>query len=828
MNEDIKAALTTGRLTLFLGAGASKSCKSRTGAPLLDGVQLAEALAAEAALPYEQESLSVVYSAARSKLQSRLDTFLESKFRHARPSPEYLALAEFAWRRIYTLNIDDALDKALAQRSKQNVETFIASDSIKNQDQVFERLDYIKLNGSIDRLSDGIIFSSAEYAKATGKALPWYEQTASDFVENPFLFVGTKLDEPLLKFHIERYKEINGKKNGVSFALTPSVSEIQRIDLASYNIFHISGTLLDFTNWLNSNFKKPILAWDLATESIPQLAVLKSDAAKAPGYAALFENVTLVRPDFLPRETTNVSDGQIRDFYKGFYPTWDDILNQVPAELDVLQAILSALDNLTPSACILPIVGPAGSGKSTALMQVALRLSVRLDQAVYHIAEPVDDLLGTLKAIEEACTDNIKRIYVAIDNLDAFSDDLVVALSHRQVSRIYVIGAERENVWARKTKSKLRRFAAKEVVISEFSHGDAIKLLEKIQEYGSWTRLGKLTPEARIDELMIRSRKQLLIALWEATAGIGYEKIIQKDYRSLHTDNDRIFMLIIGLATVNRAFVPTELLNRTLIQLGLLRQAPSLLENLAGIVRAEGGKYSVRHPIYARYLMDKIVDPILTERAVRALLGAFSIYPAPVIQHISKKEARIYKGIINHNFLRNVLHGKKKVILGLYQSLEKKFERDGMFWLQYGLCYRDFGEDDEALEKLRVACEAYRMPHTEHAFAQQLLIIAPKLDDEIIAFEYLGSARAILLRLDSSIDSDDLFPICTLAEGEVRVVHRFHGDGEARMKAAEYAKELTARLRQMDGDQYLNTTRQRLTSFASSGKWVENSANSEN
>lgn len=218
MNETLKTAITNGELILFLGAGASRGCKTSNDEDVFDGNGLARELAKRVGLIYEDEPLDDVYSASRRALESRLDKVLEELFRHTRPSQEYLTLAQYAWRRIYTLNIDDGLDKALHQ-SKQKVRLRLSSDSIEERDQFFSKLDYIKLNGSVDRLKDGIIFSSSEYAKSATRSLPWYEQCASDFIRSPFLFIGTQLNEPLLKFHIERYKTINGTTAGRSYVI---------------------------------------------------------------------------------------------------------------------------------------------------------------------------------------------------------------------------------------------------------------------------------------------------------------------------------------------------------------------------------------------------------------------------------------------------------------------------------------------------------------------------------------------------------------------------------------------------------------------------------
>ena len=162
MNSELYEAIKNGELILFLGAGASRECTDRSGSKLLDGGALAKSLAELAHYEYDGEPLDEVYAAVRTKLASRLNAFLESLFRDAQPSQEYRDLATFAWRRIYTLNIDDALEAAIRRSCVQKLHVRVLGDSVADRDNFFDRLDLVKLNGSVDQLNSGIIFSSSE------------------------------------------------------------------------------------------------------------------------------------------------------------------------------------------------------------------------------------------------------------------------------------------------------------------------------------------------------------------------------------------------------------------------------------------------------------------------------------------------------------------------------------------------------------------------------------------------------------------------------------------------------------------------------------------
>lgn len=815
MNLQILNAIRKGELVLFLGAGASFGCRVGKDNIPMSG-ELAETLAGEAGLGYQGESLDVVYEATRQILGVRLNKILEDSFLHAHPSSQYEQLAKYVWRRIYTLNIDDGLDTALIRYSQQKINKRAAKDSVVERNQFFESLDYIKLNGTVDRLGDGIIFSPSEYAQATVAGLPWYSQCASDFVRSPVLFIGTQLNEPLLKFHIERYQSLNAESLGTSYLIAREATEIQVASLRQYKIEFIQGTLADFVSWLVANFPSPPAPIDVACENIPELRVLISSSKKEE-FADLFEHVEAIRADSYWAKSDDHS-GSIKDFYKGFKPTWGDIANSVPADLGVLNRAISVIDGIDSGGeSLLPLLGPAGSGKTTLLMQICWSICHRKDWGVYFIDAVPTAMLDTLLAIEESAT--APKVLVAIDNLEFFTEHLQFALKSGRLKKTLVVSAERENVWNRRAKNSLVGLYLQPVYVRDFSEEDAKSILIKLEMYGSWTRLGKMRPNERVRELVQRSKKQLLIALLEATLGRGFEKTIEDEYRKIDSDDERLFLVSVAIATDRRCDAPVSLIDRSLDKLSILRNASVFADDLVGIVHVRRDQLSVRHPVYARYLLERVVDPAIAATAVNGLLQAFADYRSPVIQNIQKSEAVLYKALINHKFLFDLMKGKKSLVIQTYKNLEKRFEKDGLFWLQYGLALRDFSDHADALEKLRIAYEAYPMPHTQHALAQQMLQVALSETDSVLAIGLADQAKAMLEKLDDVIDSDDTYPIVTLAEDYTQVLRVHSSEDDARAFARNYSLLLGQRAKESPDRDRLQEAYERLFKYASTGAW---------
>jgi len=818
VNNEIFKSIMAGELILFLGAGASYGCHSRHGDLVPMSGDFAKKLAIAAGFPYEGETLDIVYEAARVQLGKRLDSFLEENFKHVQPSTEYERLASYPWKRIYTLNIDDGLDKALSRNSKQNVNKLIATDSFVERNVFFETIEYIKLNGSIDRLQDGIVFSPSEYAQATASHLPWYSQCASDFVRSPILFIGTQLNEPLLKYHLERYQSLNAETAGISYLVCPTATPIQIATLKRFKIEFIPGSLKDFTNWLVEKIQVPPTPIELARFSIPQLTTFLS-SPEPEKFANLFEHVTVVKRDRLPGTERLTTNNTIRDFYKGFKPSWSDIVNAIPAELEILRTSIAYVSGVNYSHNrLIPFLGPAGSGKTTLLMQLCWHFSQAPDWDVFFINAEPESLLSTLQAIEESS--KASNVLVCIDDLEFYTDHLLFALTAGRLNKTLLIGGEREGIWNRRGRHVLMDLYHTPIYVRDFTVADADQILGRLRLYGSWTRLGKMSENSRRKELLDRAKKQLLIALLETTLGRGFEKIIEDEYALIASEDERLFLVTIALATDRRCTAPVSLIDRALDKMSILRRSSKFAEDLAGIVHQFQDTLTARHPVYAKYLIDRVVDPTLAARAINGLLQAFSDYESPVIQHVKKNEAGLYKGLINHKFLFDVLKGNQTKIVQTFSDLEKKFENDGLFWLQYGLALRDLGDHAGALEKLKIACSAYPMAHTKHALAQQFLFLAIESKDRAIAMGLADEAKQILEALDDVIESDDTYPIITLAEGFTEVLRRHGTEDEARSAAKVYALVLENRAKRNPKNSRLQSAYERMFKYASIGIWT--------
>ena len=158
-------------------------------------------------------------------------------------------------------------------------------------------------------------------------------------------------------------------------------------------------------------------------------------------------------------------------------------------------------------------------------------------------------------------------------------------------------------------------------------------------------------------------------------------------------------------------------------------------------------------------------------------------------------------------------------MLGIYSRFEKPFERDGLYWVQYGLALRHFGYQMEALDKLRTAVQAHEQAHTLHAFAQQQIIVATSEGvQRALAEQLVDGARETLERLSREAKYDDSYPLNVLAKGHTAFVRNAAGDKQARIIAASYADRIHQTGR-TSVDAVLGRTWSWLSRYAVGGRW---------
>lgn len=811
---EIKSAYLEGRLILLLGAGASYGSQDVNFVDLPMGPALAAELAALNKWTYNNEPLGSVYSAFNAKNSARLHEFLKDRLTSTTPSDDLKKIANYPWPRIYTLNIDDCMEGALRSSKKQILRIFARNSPLENMDPVFSKVQLIKLNGTADRPEDGFIFSPQEYGDGSSRLPIWYRELGQNYSDFVFVFIGSSLNEPLFQHAIAEMRSTVKRSPIRGYVITPSATEIETYHLDSLNLQHVPGTLTDFARWLDSEIPIPPTTWELATARRPELRTIGDKLSDCQQRA--LNSITVVSPTTLPL-SEKAASGTIRDFYRGYKPSWGDIVDEVPAPLESFGSFSEMVLKSHQGKTCIALVGPAGSGKTTALMTTALYLGRSSRLPVYFLRDSVSDIKNVIISLEQI---NIGGFYLFIDKIDPMARDVYEAISGSGTKNICIVFSERQNIWNRRAKAALKIITPLVHVLGHVTKPDANAILDKLQVFGPWTRLEAMTPAKRQAELFQKADRQLLIGMLEATTGLGFIQIIRNDFSNLGSTAHQQFLVLVGLASTHRSSLSAQIVRSSLLNLGIAEDIDVMTEETEGIIVSNDKRFCARHPVYVRELFGKITSPEMVRDCLVALLEAFSDYKTPVVKHVGKVDGIVFKSVINHRFVREVLRGDETLSLSVYKNFETKFHVDGLYWLQYGLSLRGFGRNADAFDKLRTARSAYHSPQIEHAYAQQLLILASQAGAWEDAEPMLAEAIEVLKKLESGADRHDTYPIVTLAEGHISVSLKFFGVTGTKSVAQKYANELLVASKRASSPR-LEAAVEKIVGLAERGTWSE-------
>lgn len=257
-------------VVLFVGSGFSLNAKNLLDENFPTGPVLGEKLwnflgYNQSYGRYDGTSLADLFQAF---LHKDIDVNLKQEFLEnhlvSREIPEgYDAITRVLWRRIYSTNIDDIIEKIYRRNNRKVQELKYPKDKVPQGALPRDRTSVIYLHGKLPCDPNDVVFSPQQYAKAQFVHEPLYEQFVYDYAAFPTIFVGTAFGDPLF----ERYLVARGERYGVieerprSFLITPEISPVKADNLRNaLNVHHVKGTTSRFLGWINtiqSHLPKP-------------------------------------------------------------------------------------------------------------------------------------------------------------------------------------------------------------------------------------------------------------------------------------------------------------------------------------------------------------------------------------------------------------------------------------------------------------------------------------------------------------------------------------------------------------------------------------------
>lgn len=662
---------------LFTGAGFSAAANNVSGRPLPTYSDLKRVLwdISFPGSPYNPAaSLQDLYENALSSSPRRLTELLIAELSvdvNSIPS-WYQRVLGMPWRRAYTLNVDN-LALGVSQRYELPRKILQISGGSSSQSPITDdpsRLSVVHLNGIIEEIPEGVTFSTTQYADRLATPDVAYLQFRSDFLSSSVVFVGTRLDEPPLWQHIALRRGRGGREIGElrqrSYLVTPELDRARQGLLSRFNVVWIPMTAQEFTEKVLEK---------LGSARQKGLDLLVTRSGSVGGEVRRIPEVSEISGDL---STSS-------EFLLGREPQWGDLKAGLAVDRVVdghlwndVSAILRT-SNTEPRSPIL-VSGTAGSGKSTSLMRLSLRL-VGEGHRVGWLDRATD--LSPREIREDMRADGSPDV-LAIDDADTFASSLgplvrdltssplrplvLVALRSGKVDRVIDAGLM--------VDMDIREFAMPHLEDSDI--GGIISVLERENLLGLLTGLPRAAQEAAFRE---QAGRQLLVAMYKATFGFEFEDKACQELKDLDADGRSVYAVVCVATAFRFGLGRDEILLATGDPSNARLNVINRLITLGILTMREDGTVWARHRVIAEIIRDELLKTGELRRPVAglALLGATKVSAS---MRRSARPWRLLRTMTNHGFLYRI--GDLDFARSVYGELEAVLSWDYHFWLQRG------------------------------------------------------------------------------------------------------------------------------------------------
>lgn len=427
--DAFRSSMRTGRYNLLLGSGVSLDSRNALGIlPSADGLRrdLCDATDANA-----DTNLQRVFQLLRP---DQVSTMVTSRYAACTAGPSVRMLTSFVWKRIFTFNIDDAVENAYATESTmQELKCLNYTDTYEETGPLTE-LQIVHLHGFSNREGDGYIFSTREYVQSMRDANAWTVVLAQHMPSEPFVLIGTSLNEPDLEYFLStRSSHAPRSDRGPSILVSPNPDAATRFDCQRFGLTLFRGTCLDFFTYCRDTIPTVTPQQLIPAE---QRRLLPSDVPENQK-ASFWADFDLVPSVVEPADPVTVPR-----FLYGHPPSWSDLAASLDVPRPASRDMTVAAQEVPKGgrARLLLLIDRPGTGKTTVLRRVAFELA-RNGRTVLNCTS-----LSRLQPVAtvEALNLLVRPPVIVVDDFATQATQISSILGHADLrADVIVIGSER-------------------------------------------------------------------------------------------------------------------------------------------------------------------------------------------------------------------------------------------------------------------------------------------------------------------------------------------------------------------------------------------------
>lgn len=693
----VRDAARSARYQLLLGAGASLGATTAMG-PVPCSAELVKILRKEFPAAPMEDGVSLFRAYQRAVTATSTEDVwrtLQKFFVGAKHQPWFTELVNLPWYRIWTLNIDDAVENAY---SKDTSATFRNVRTVAWDDEYSETgdLDVIHLHGHIRGSNPRrLVFSMAEYAGAGASRQVWHQMFAGVVGSEPFVVIGARLlDDPDVEAVLLAHPPL---ATAPSFVVDPYISAGNKWELEQLGYRVIEASAEEF-----------VAAWR-TTLGFTDTAIRELREARE-----------LSVPQF-HRLVTNRMEPAIRshDFLGGDAPVWRDIVLNLPAQLSTTDKLIRAIDEWLgqdprPAQLAIQYTNRL-AGLSTVLLMAARHAVAagahvfRFDRSSRWDPDLLVDLARQFPTV------------VLIDGGADFGDDIDKTLRAAYEAEVPLLVLCGETVGNDlKLEERLTGGYPKTTFIASkgLNRPDAGRLYEQLRSAG---RLGSLELNEREAALHTFVSRDIFSAMMDVEYGLGFRKRLDAEVDDLQNNWQRELVLLLALASQGQR---TVAITDAGIALGVASE--TIISSLDGdvglpaLVQLNGSTLVSRQRDRSLTSLMRVMDPASALQAVLAIIKRV----APAASREGTRERNRLPLLMSHLMTYRTLSSAfpsqdfEEFYLGLIDVFG---DWSGRYWEQRAIHAKAIGDWGRAESFAGRAVNLYDDPYTRTTYGTILM-----------------------------------------------------------------------------------------------------------
>lgn len=613
--------IKSGNVILFFGAGASLECKNAKGETPPLAKELANGIVSKFLnSSYQNNDLNYVSELAISESSLyNVQKYIYDIFIQFKTSEAHKKIPLFRWNSIFTTNYDLAIEDAYADSNEkqQNLVKFIKNgqkinDAMREKDSLM----YFKLHGCINEIVDEnlpLILTTDQYIDYKKNRSHLFDRLEDFCKDNPVIFIGFSIADPDIRATMKLISQ-NTDNQPRHYLVAPHITDEAQRFWENRKVTPIKMKFSEFMdeieNKITPNERK--LSFIRETEITNPIESKFQSFSKKP---------TSTLYDFLNNDVDyiheNLSSSEVspQQFYKGYFHGWDAILRNLDVKRKITDETLSEVilveenDRVNKQEFYL-ISGNAGAGKSIFLHRLAFDAGTSFNKLclVYKSDSTID--YNRINEIFELCNE---RIFLFVERIHERIDELIFILNKSKKDNVLItiIGTERTNIWNTLCQ-QLLPFVGRIYTLTYLNDNEVSDLIDLLQKHNSLGYLTNKSREEQIDALSEKTGRELLVALYEATAGKNLADIVMDEYKNIPNEEaQRIYLTICifhRIGTYARAGNISRLhdVNFSYFQQNLFKPLESVVYNKRDY-RINDYVFISRHPYIAEMVFEQVL-----------------------------------------------------------------------------------------------------------------------------------------------------------------------------------------------------------------------------